>query len=107
MSYFKNEKPLTVSEYFVMLCVRVSVFICAFLGFKCEWMTVRDGVLWVGGLGKEWTSTVGVVENFHPQWVKSIGHLGDIQHHDWVAKYNALREKGGFLPPGVFSFFVI
>lgn len=67
-------------------------------------MTVRDGVLWIGGLGKEWTSTVGVVENFHPQWVKSVGHLGDVQHHDWVANYNLLREKGGFLPPGRFSY---
>lgn len=70
-------------------------------GFKCEWMTVRENVLWVGGLGKEWTSTVGVVQNLHPQWVKSVGHLGDVQHHDWVDKYNALREKGGFVSPGM------
>lgn len=69
-------------------------------GFKCEWMTVKDGVLWVGGLGKEWTTTVGVVQNLHPQWVKSIGLLGDVKHHNWVARYNALREKAGFLPPG-------
>ena len=24
-------------------------------GFKCEWATVKDGLLWVGSTGKEWT----------------------------------------------------
>jgi len=77
---------------------------CMFcIGFKCEWMTVRDGVLWVGGLGKEWTTTLGVVENYHPQWVKTVGYLGDVQHHDWISKYNALRKKGGFMHPGLIS----
>ena len=77
-------------------------------GFKCEWMTVRNGVLWVGGLGKEWTSTLGVIENFNPQWVKSVGHLGDVQHHNWISNYNALRETGGFVHPGllIVHFFV-
>lgn len=69
-------------------------------GFKCEWMTVKDNTLWVGGLGKEWTTTTGVVQNLYPQWVKSIGHLGDIKHHNWVDRYNKLREKGGFNSPG-------
>uniref|UniRef100_A0A914R4D5 Uncharacterized protein n=1 Tax=Parascaris equorum TaxID=6256 RepID=A0A914R4D5_PAREQ len=26
-------------------------------GFKGEWLTVKDGELWAGGLGKEWTTT--------------------------------------------------
>ena len=29
-------------------------------GFKGEWMTVKDKSLYVGGLGKEWTSQSGV-----------------------------------------------
>lgn len=29
-------------------------------GFKGEWMTVKDKNLYVGGLGKEWTSQSGV-----------------------------------------------
>ena len=28
-------------------------------GFKIEWMTVKDDMLWVGGLGRHWTSTTG------------------------------------------------
>ena len=29
-------------------------------GFKGEWMAVKDSVLYVGGLGKVWTTTSGV-----------------------------------------------
>ncbi len=29
-------------------------------GFKGEWMAVKEGHLYVGGLGKEWTSPSGV-----------------------------------------------
>ena len=29
-------------------------------GFKGEWMTAKNGVLYVGGLGKLWTTTTGV-----------------------------------------------
>jgi len=29
-------------------------------GFKCEWMTVKDGLLYVGSTGKEWTNEQGV-----------------------------------------------
>ena len=36
-------------------------------GFKCEWMAVKDKVLYVGGLGKEWTSSDGLtLVNHHP-----------------------------------------
>ena len=63
-------------------------------------MTVKDEALWVGGLGKEWTTGTGEVLNHNPQWVKSIGPNGDVLHHDWVDKYNALREKAGYEAPG-------
>ncbi|KAK7004337.1 soluble calcium-activated nucleotidase 1 [Biomphalaria glabrata] len=69
-------------------------------GFKCEWATVKDQRLYVGGLGKEWTTEQGEVVNLNPQWVKSVGPDGDVQHLDWHDKYNALREKTGTLPPG-------
>ena len=29
-------------------------------GFKGEWMTAKNGLLYVGGLGKVWTTTTGV-----------------------------------------------
>ncbi|VDO51785.1 unnamed protein product [Onchocerca flexuosa] len=33
-------------------------------------MTVKDGNLYVGGLGKEWTTTEGVFVNENPMWIK-------------------------------------
>lgn len=41
-------------------------------GFKGEWLAVKDGELWVGGLGKEWTTTEGVFVNHNPMWVKVL-----------------------------------
>jgi soluble calcium-activated nucleotidase 1 len=32
-------------------------------GFKCEWATVKDGLMYVGSTGKEWTKN-GVSINF-------------------------------------------
>ena len=41
-------------------------------GFKAEWATVKDKHLYVGGLGKEWTTPEGQLVNFNPMWVKRI-----------------------------------
>eukprot|EP00058_Branchiostoma_floridae_P009948 XP_002595436.1 hypothetical protein BRAFLDRAFT_57510 [Branchiostoma floridae] len=69
-------------------------------GFKGEWIAVKDNTMYVGGLGKEWTTTTGVVQNTNPQWVKTIGFHGDVAHHDWVENYNAMREAAGCSYPG-------
>uniref|UniRef100_A0AAQ4NZ55 Soluble calcium-activated nucleotidase 1 n=1 Tax=Gasterosteus aculeatus aculeatus TaxID=481459 RepID=A0AAQ4NZ55_GASAC len=69
-------------------------------GFKAEWLAVKDEHLYVGGLGKEWTTTSGEVVNNHPEWVKVVGHRGDVQHENWVPYYNALRSAAGIQPPG-------
>nr|XP_061791881.1 soluble calcium-activated nucleotidase 1-like [Nerophis lumbriciformis] len=69
-------------------------------GFKAEWLAVKDEHLYVGGLGKEWTTTTGEVVNQHPQWVKVVGYNGDVQHKSWVSYYNALRNAAGIKPPG-------
>lgn len=69
-------------------------------GFKAEWLAVREQRLYVGGLGKEWTTATGVFLNHHPQWVKVVGHRGDVEHQDWVARYDALRDAAGIKPPG-------
>ena len=34
-------------------------------GFKGEWMTVKNHQLYIGGLGKEWTTQEGVSEGYH------------------------------------------
>jgi len=61
---------------------------------------VKDEHLYVGGLGKEWTTTSGEVVNDHPEWVKVVGRHGDVQHENWVPHYNALRSATGIQPPG-------
>ncbi|XP_008327764.1 soluble calcium-activated nucleotidase 1 isoform X2 [Cynoglossus semilaevis] len=69
-------------------------------GFKAEWLAVKDEHLYVGGLGKEWTTTEGVFVNNNPEWVKVIGFEGDIKHENWVPKYKALKVAAGIEPPG-------
>ncbi|NXE96788.1 CANT1 nucleotidase, partial [Menura novaehollandiae] len=69
-------------------------------GFKAEWLAVKDEHLYVGGLGKEWTTTTGEVVNENPQWVKVIGYKGDVSHENWVTNYNMLRAAAGIRPPG-------
>lgn len=69
-------------------------------GFKAEWMAVKGKTLYIGGLGKEWTSVEGVFQNHNPQWVKSIGPNGDVVHHDWVSRYEGLRGALGIQYPG-------
>ncbi|XP_053369666.1 soluble calcium-activated nucleotidase 1b isoform X2 [Clarias gariepinus] len=69
-------------------------------GFKAEWLAVKDEHLYVGGLGKEWTTTMGEFVNNDPQWVKVIGLQGDVHHENWVPHYVALRGAAGIKPPG-------
>lgn len=63
-------------------------------------MTVKDRHLWIGGLGKEWTTTAGEFVNNNPQWVKVVGFRGDVRHENWVSNYEALRSAAGIQPPG-------
>uniref|UniRef100_A0A1A8ECX0 Soluble calcium-activated nucleotidase 1 n=1 Tax=Nothobranchius kadleci TaxID=1051664 RepID=A0A1A8ECX0_NOTKA len=69
-------------------------------GFKAEWLAVKDEHLFVGGLGKEWTTTSGEVVNNNPEWVKVVGYQGQVEHENWVPYYNALRSAAGIQPPG-------
>ncbi len=73
-------------------------------GFKCEWMTVKDRKLYVGGLGKEWTTSKGEFVNNNPQWIKVVGHLGDVSHLNWGPNYNSMRAVGGYNFPGYMIF---
>lgn len=69
-------------------------------GFKAEWLAVKDEHLYVGGLGKEWTTGTGEVVNENPEWVKVVDCGGSVHHENWVASYNALRAAAGIRPPG-------
>ncbi|XP_004559480.1 soluble calcium-activated nucleotidase 1 isoform X1 [Maylandia zebra] len=69
-------------------------------GFKAEWLAVKDEHLYVGGLGKEWTTTEGEFVNNNPEWVKVVGFRGDVQHKNWVPKYKSLKSAAGIEQPG-------
>ena len=45
-------------------------------GFKIEWATVKDGLLYTGSFGKEYTRADGSVENTNNMWVKTIDPQG-------------------------------
>lgn len=69
-------------------------------GFKGEWMTIKNRKLYVGGLGKEWTSIHGELQNFNPMWVKKITPMGGVKHVDWKQVYIDLRAAAGIYYPG-------
>ena len=69
-------------------------------GFKCEWMAVKDEKLYVGGFGKEWTSSTGVLENYDPLWIKIIDVNGVVTHVDWKREYMNIRSIAGIEFPG-------
>ncbi|KAM9784916.1 soluble calcium-activated nucleotidase 1 isoform 1-T1 [Syngnathus typhle] len=69
-------------------------------GFKAEWLAVKDEHLYVGGLGKEWTTTSGEFVNDNPEWVKVVGFRGDVEHKNWVPVYKSLKAAAGIQPPG-------
>jgi len=69
-------------------------------GFKIEWMTVKDGLLCVGSMGKEWTKPSGEFQNNDPLWIKTIDGEGRVSHVDWHEEYNKLRRATGTENPG-------
>ncbi|XP_055605957.1 apyrase-like [Uranotaenia lowii] len=69
-------------------------------GFKSEWATVKDQVLYVGSMGKEWTTAAGEFENNNPMYVKAITVHGEVYHLNWESNFKALRSAIGIEWPG-------
>ncbi|XP_047426774.1 soluble calcium-activated nucleotidase 1-like isoform X2 [Mugil cephalus] len=69
---------------------------------KAEWLAVKDEQLYIGSLGKEWTTTEGEFVNNNPEWVKVVGFKGDVQHKNWISNYKSLKSAAGIEPPGYF-----
>ncbi|KRY37479.1 Soluble calcium-activated nucleotidase 1 [Trichinella spiralis] len=69
-------------------------------GFKAEWMTVKNGMLYVGGIGKEWTSVRGEYMNDNPMWIKIIDSESRVRHIFWKDIYIKLRAAVGIEYPG-------
>lgn len=47
-------------------------------GFKSEWATVKDQTLYVGSMGKEWTTEDGMFQNYNPMFVKAVTTKGEV-----------------------------
>ncbi|KAJ8923143.1 hypothetical protein NQ315_001697 [Exocentrus adspersus] len=69
-------------------------------GFKSEWATVKDEVLYVGSMGKEWTTPSGEFQSNDPQYVKAITTKGEVSHINWIEEYKRIREVLGIYWPG-------
>ncbi|XP_048482714.1 apyrase isoform X3 [Plutella xylostella] len=69
-------------------------------GFKSEWATVKDEVLYVGSMGKEWTTAGGDFQSYDPMWIKTINVNGEVQHLSWINQYKAVRGAVGIQWPG-------
>jgi len=61
---------------------------------KLEWATVKDGLLWVGSVGKEWVNAQGETVHRDAEWVKTIDKMGRVRNIDWGNIYAALRFAG-------------
>lgn len=53
-------------------------------GFKSEWATVKDELLIVGSMGKEWTTSAGEFESFDPMYVKAVTMSGEVNYFEYV-----------------------
>lgn len=69
-------------------------------GFKSEWATVKNQHLYVGSMGKEWTSSSGEFESNDPMYVKVVNMDGEVHHVNWVRNYKALRSALSIEWPG-------
>lgn len=62
-------------------------------GFKSEWATVKDEQLWVGSMGKEWTTALGQFESFDPMWVKVVTAGGQVSRRQEFQSSKLFSER--------------
>ncbi len=68
-------------------------------GMKVEWATVKDGLLYVGSFGKEFTNNEGGVIHANNLWVVVVDKDGKMMHADWREQYTAMRKALGYEHP--------
>ncbi|XGW23470.1 hypothetical protein V3C99_005587, partial [Haemonchus contortus] len=65
-------------------------------GFKCEWMTIKDDLLYVGSNGI--ATKHGLDRN--NMWVKTITPKGEVTHRNWTDIYNKIKASVGISEAG-------
>ena len=71
-------------------------------GMKLEWATTKDGLLYLGSFGKEFTDNEGNIVNKNNLWVITVDREGRKTHLDWSENYEKIKaalgvEKQGYL----------
>ncbi|XP_053596860.1 soluble calcium-activated nucleotidase 1 [Microplitis demolitor] len=69
-------------------------------GFKSEWATVKNNLLHVGSIGKEWTTSSGKFIHNNPMWIKTISPRGEVKSINWIENYKKLRRSINIEFPG-------
>lgn len=59
------------------------------VSFKCEWATVKDGDLYVGGHGRDIITADGKVLK-NQKFVKRITSHGEVSHLDWAENFDKM-----------------
>lgn len=69
-------------------------------GMKWEWSTVKDGLLYIGSMGKEYTRPDGSIENVNNLWITIMDNHGEFRRINWSDQYNFVRDALGCKAPG-------
>jgi len=69
-------------------------------GMKWEWSTVKDGLLYMGSMGKEYTLSDGSIKNRNNLWIGILNQRGELRREDWTKQYNIVRKALGASYPG-------
>lgn len=69
-------------------------------GMKWEWSTTKDGLLYMGSMGKEYTNSDGSVANVNNLWITIMNKNGEFRRENWTKQYNFVRKALGCESPG-------
>ena len=69
-------------------------------GMKWEWSTVKDGELYMGSMGKEYTNSAGEIVNVNNLWIAVLQADGSVRRENWRAAYEVVRRALGAAAPG-------
>jgi soluble calcium-activated nucleotidase 1 len=69
-------------------------------GMKWEWSTVKDGLLYLGSMGKEYTREDGSIVNRNNLWIATLDSQGVLTRHDWSRQYGLVRSALNAQSPG-------
>lgn len=61
-------------------------------GMKWEWATVKDNLLYMGSMGKEYTRPDGSILNENNLWIGILNARGELRRENWKPAYSLVRQ---------------